>query len=148
MISNVIAPKSGYPVMYRCNDCERHFIEKKYRSYFPYRSYETKHYIVEDISDRDTTADSGVDYTEQNYAEQKVTMQGSGLDNDDILSNTVKDLQHIISSSKGKEKLPFPCKLVEWFTGKHFSIDKLVRGPCCPACCSRNTVSRYGWIMF
>ena len=28
MISNVIAPKDGYPIMYRCNDCERHFIEK------------------------------------------------------------------------------------------------------------------------
>ena len=148
MISNVIAPKDGYPVMYRCNDCERHFIEKKYRSYFPYHSYETQDYIVQDISRNDTTDNTVAAYTEEDCADRRVTMQGSVLDNDDILPNTVKDLQHIISSSKGKEKLPFPCKLVEWFTGKHFSIDKLVRGPRCPACCSRNTVSGYGWIMF
>ncbi|EPF29715.1 hypothetical protein HMPREF9195_00419 [Treponema medium ATCC 700293] len=34
MIRNVIAPKNGYPVMYRCNDCERHFIEKNIAAIF------------------------------------------------------------------------------------------------------------------
>ena len=145
MISNVIAPKDGYPVMYRCNDCERHFIEKKYRSYFPYHSYETKHYMVEDISDRDRTADSGADYTEQNNTERGSVVQDSMQNNESVQADTVQVPGHLIPMNEEAEPQTFLSNFLKRIQD---GINHLPRAHHCPVCGSKNTLPIYGWIMF
>ena len=145
MISNVIAPKSGYPVMYRCNDCERHFIEKKYRSYFPYRSYETKHYMVEDISDRDRTADSGADYTEQNNTERGSVVQDSMQNNESVQADTIQAPRHLIPMNEKAEPQTFLSNFLKRIQD---GINNLPGAHRCPVCGSKNTLPIYGWIMF
>lgn len=145
MISNVIAPKDGYPVMYRCNDCERHFIEKKYRSYFPYRSYETKHYMVEDISDRDRTVDSGAAYTEQNNTERGPVVQDSMQNNESVQADTVQVPRHLIPMNEEAEPQTF---LSNFFKRIQDGINNLPGAHRCPVCGSKNTLPIYGWIMF
>lgn len=145
MISNVIAPKDGYPVMYRCNDCERHFIEKKYRSYFPYHSYETKHYMVEDISDRDRTADSGADYTEQDCAERRAMVQDSMSTNVNAQSDTIQAPRHLIPMNEEKGAQPFFSNFLKRIQD---GINNLPGAHRCPVCGSKNTLPIYGWIIF
>ena len=145
MISNVIAPKDGYPVMYRCNDCERHFIEKKYRSYFPYRSYETKHYMVEDISDRDTTADSGAAYTEQNNTERVPVVHDSMQNNESVQADTVQVPRHLIPMNEKAEPQTFLSNFLKRIQD---GINNLPGGHHCPVCGGKNTLPIYGWIMF
>lgn len=145
MISNVMVPKDGYPVMYRCNDCERHFIEKKYRSYFPYRSYETKHYMVEDISDRDRTADSGADYTEQNTTERGSVVQDSMQNNESVRADTVQVPEHLIPMNEKAEPQTFLSNFLKRIQD---GINNLPGAHRCPVCGGKNTLPIYGWIMF
>lgn len=145
MVSNVIAPKGGYPVMYRCNDCERHFIEKKYRSYFPYRSYETKHYMVEDISDRDRTADSGVAYTEQNNTERGPVVHDSMQNNERVQADTVQVPRHLIPMNEDAEPQTFLSNFLKRIQD---GINNLPGAHRCPVCGSKNTLPIYGWIIF
>ena len=145
MISNVIAPKDGYPVMYRCNDCERHFIEKKYRSYFPYHSYETQDYIVQDISGNDTTDNTVADYTKQDCAERRAMVQDSMSTNVNAQSDTIQAPRHLIPMNEEKGAQPFFSNFLKRIQD---GINNLPGAHRCPVCGSKNTLPIYGWIIF
>lgn len=145
MVSNVIAPKGGYPVMYRCNDCERHFIEKKYRSYFPYHSYETQDYIVQDISRNDTTDNTVADYAEQDCAERRAVVQDSVPTNANAPPDTIQAPRHLIPMDEKAEPQTFLSNFVKRMQD---GLSQLPRAHRCPVCGSKNTLPIYGWIMF
>lgn len=145
MVSNVIAPKGGYPVMYRCNDCERHFIEKKYRSYFPYRSYETQDYIVQDISGNDTTDNTVAAYTEEDCAERRAVGQDSMQNNESVQADTVQAPRHLIPMNEEKGVQPFFSNFLKRIQD---GINNLPGAHRCPVCGGKNTLPIYGWIMF
>lgn len=145
MISNVIAPKDGYPIMYRCNDCERHFIEKKYRSYFPYHSYETQDYIVQDISRNDTTDNTVAAYTEEDCADRRAVEQDSMQNNKSVQADTVQVPRHLIPMNEEKGEQPFFSSFLKRIQD---GINNLQGAHRCPVCGSKNTLAIYGWIMF